>query len=117
VLATTTASETSTGLAHADLPELRRIAPYNQTSLVIAVFYPLGVEPGMPYRPLIKGFVYGSGAWLFNSLLVLPAIGGWHDRLLHREHGLFCIPESDLRTVALCQIINRAVDPASLHCN
>jgi hypothetical protein len=45
------------------------------TGLLMAVVYVLLLEPRRGASPLLRGMLYGIAVWLFNSFLVLPAIG------------------------------------------
>jgi uncharacterized membrane protein YagU involved in acid resistance len=45
------------------------------TGLLMAVVYVFFLEPRRGVSPLLRGILYGLAIWLFNSLVVLPAIG------------------------------------------
>jgi hypothetical protein len=51
-------------------------APAFQTKFHLAIGAAIAVEPFLPGRPVVKGFVYAFiAAWLLNAGAVLPATG------------------------------------------
>ena len=45
------------------------------TGLFMAIFYAYILDQRLYGRPLVKGLLYGTAAWLFNAFVVLPLTG------------------------------------------